>query len=349
MEKYKQLEEDFASWMNVIHTVSCSSGTAALHLALESFCLPVCSKILIPELTMIACARAAMLADLMPVFIDCDDKLLIDVDRVEEALKKDKAGKIKAIMPVHVYGRRCNMDAIAKLAVEYDLKVIEDLAEAHGILPHTGTDAACWSFYRNKIIFGEEGGMIAFRDAEAAERARSLRCLGFTEHHDFRHIPRGCNYRMSNVHAELVLKSLCKFESNLNDRRWIESEYDRFCPPEWKMPARDVPWVYDIRIPEMTAEECDAVIRCLNADGISARHCFKPMSWQEEFRDTIVDVKLLPWKAATAAIQVVYLPIIPKETTTEKIAKSFEVIRCTLSKCKNAEPLGKGKEKELLR
>ena len=282
MEPYQQLETEFGAWVGVENVIACASGTAALHLALESLQLPPSAGVILPDYTMVACARAVALAGLRPIFVDCGPDLLMDPELLELAAERYPAA---AIMAVHVYSRRCAMGAVHEVAGKYDLKVVEDLAEAHGVPPDARSDAACWSFYRNKIIAGEEGGAVAFRDSEAAILASQLRSLGFTAAHDFVHVPRGHNYRMSNAHAAAILTSLRAVEANLFARRRAEAVYDRACPPAWRLSPRDAPWVYDLRIPGLYRETQLAVVRELNADGVAARVGFWPMSRQPEFRD----------------------------------------------------------------
>jgi perosamine synthetase len=244
VEPYQELEQQWARWnsLDPAGMVVCSSGTAALHLALEAMQLSAGSKVIVPDFTMIACARAVTLAGLEPVLVDCTEHdLSIDCDLASSAVRKYH--QVRAIMPVHIYGRRCPMNKITGIARCEGLYVVEDLAEAHGILPHPDTDAACWSFYKNKIIHGEEGGAVWFRSEERARHARSLRSLGFTEAHDFTHIPRGHNYRMSNAHASLVLDCLDRFptraivdryrrkhEECMNGEMWFGFTMSAFLP-----------------------------------------------------------------------------------------------------------------------
>ncbi len=170
MEAYQLLESEFGRWVGVENVVACSSGTAALHLALESLQLQAGSEVILGDFNMIACARAVTLAGLKPVFVDCCDDLTMDPDLVRSRCEVD-GGKAEAILATHIYGRRCDMKEIHSVARDYDLFVVEDLAEAHGVHPHVDTDASCWSFYRNKIVAGEEGGAVAFKCPEVAELA----------------------------------------------------------------------------------------------------------------------------------------------------------------------------------
>lgn len=327
MEPYQELEKKFGEWQGCDNpnTVAVSSGTSALHVALESLELPLGSEVIMPDFTMVACARAVVMAGLKPVFIDCGEDLNINPLLLKNALSH----KTSAVMAVHIYGRQCAMGDIHVFAQHNGLKVIEDMAEIHGIKPHPETDAACWSFYKNKIIHGEEGGMIAFKNVENVERAVSLRSLGFTHRHDFYHIPRGVNARMSNAHAKLILESLHDYEWNALRRFELEATYEDNIPKEWQLPNRDAVWVYDVLCPRGT--DTQAIVDELNTQGIAARLGFKPMCRQDEFKNcpTIRS-------QATGAISmtafysahVIYLPVNPEMTRgrVEDYCKMLKVL-----------------------
>lgn len=339
MQVYEQLEAELGRWCGRPDaTVVCNSGTAALHLALEALRLPLGSEVLVPEFTFVACARAVVLAGLVPVFVDCDERLLMDVGHFLNYLAPMpiKNCPMKVVMPVHVYGRRCMMSTFVGVASGLrdadKFYVIEDLAEAHGVRPHPQTDAACWSFYRNKVIAGEEGGAVAFKNADHATLARSLRSQGYGGGGDWQHIPRGMNYRMTNAQAGLISESLYQFTldgSVAGYRREIEGWYDAECPPEWRMPPRDVPWVYDLRIPDMPSYAAQLVrVKALQEAGIAARCGFKPMSSQEEFKNCrrIGDAKV----ASRMSREVIALPIQPGVTTRESVSLAFSIIRAVV-------------------
>lgn len=301
MEPYKQLECEFATWMGTTAElcVACSSGTAALHLALEALPLRRDWEVMVPDYTMVACARAVVLAGLKLYFVGCDERLLICMQGVPAA---------KVVMPVHVYGRRCDMNAVHQWAFRHTAMVVEDMAEIHGVRPDPRSHAACWSFYANKIVGGEEGGMVWFKHRNHAQRARSLRCLGFNSRHDFTHVPRGHNYRLANSLAELILESLHDFDENVFLRRQAEACYDSLVPAEWRMPPRDAPWVYDLRIPGLVRHKQALIVRRLQEAGVEARHGFRPMTDQVEFRCSQSQTT----EATMAAYhEVFYLPLTP--------------------------------------
>lgn len=282
MQAYERLERRWAEFNEVDSAgmVACSSGTAALHLALESLELNDKSQTLLPNFTMAACARAVQLATLTPRLVDCGDDLLMGqqwVDAIDASTE--------SVMFVHVYGRVC---LFPKMWNSYSpsLSVVEDLAEAHGVRPAPGTDAACWSFYKNKIVCGEEGGAVWFRDPERAVVARELRSLGFGPSQDYRHRPRGHNYRLANLLAEPILDSIDRYKDNV-DSRW--NQWELYRKQRWtdrvrQRPRPTAPWVFDLWIPGMNYVQQDELVKALRDEGISARHAFKPMSEQEEFK-----------------------------------------------------------------
>lgn len=327
MEAYQVLESRFGKFIShpSENCVACSSGTAALHLAFEGLRLPRGSQVIMPEFTMVACARAAVMAGLRPTFVDCrSDDLLMDVDQVEEYITEQTS----AILAVHIYGRRCNVGVLAHLAHHYGLKLVEDMAELHGVAPKF-SDAAAWSFYKNKVIHGEEGGLVAFRSGEGAAIARSIRSHGFSFSHDFLHSPGGMNYRLSNLHADLILKSLESYQSNDRRRHSVAKWYNEFIPASWQMPPRDSCWVYDIRTPERV--DLDFVVQTLNRKNIAARHSFKPMSEQPEFLGHHRHLN-----AYWASREIFYLPIQPGFTRDFVEWISKETIDVVSEACKRA-------------
>ena len=345
MEAHQRLEQKWAEFngLDPVGMVACSSGTAALHLALEAFRLPPGSEVIVPDLTMIACPRAVTLAGLTPVFVDCDERLLMRLNALEDCLAPlhDQALPT-AIMLVFVYGRMPDWAKFQRMLTRQapGRFIVEDLAEAHGIYPNKRTDAACWSFYRNKVVAGEEGGAVWFRNQKHAALARQLRTLGFTDAHDFWHVPRGHNYRMSNLHALCILGELLQYKNesslpnysrNLGERRLSELAYEVACPPEWRMPERQVPWVYDFRVPGMRSAQQDAVVRALQVAGFAARHCFKPCSEQEEYWGCrVVSGGRGGSAAGVASQEVIYLPLFPAVSSAEA-ARAFDVVKKALA------------------
>ncbi len=336
-EPYQVLEREWAAWndLDPEGMVACSSGTAALHLALEAMWLSPGSRVIVPDYTYLACARAVSLAGLVPVFVGCnkDNLLLDDSSEGPDSLGWISTDPYSVLMTVHIYGRRCDMDWLHSTCGD-NHAIIEDISQAHGLRPHPSTDAATWSFHRSKIVHGEEGGAVWFRDLEHAERARVLRNCG--QIGGYRHMPRGHNYRLANLLATPILQSLRLYQSQgivlpngerhgslMDARRQLEATYEAQCPQEWRMPKREVPWVYDLRIPGMVLQKQHEIVSRLNGIGVAARMGFCPMRRQAEYRGlgqiTITEADL-------ASEEVFTLPITPGTTSPELIGRAFRLI-----------------------
>lgn len=272
-----RFEEAFARYNGVAHGVACSSGTAALTLALRALNVGPGDEVIVPEFTMIASAWAVTYTGATPVFVDCGDDLNIDVTKIEAAITP----RTRVIMPVHVYGRRCDMDQIMELAYQYNLRVVEDSAEAHGVKP-VG-DIACFSLFANKIITSGEGGVCLTDDPVLAGQLAHLRAMAFTSDHSFLHKKLAYNYRMTAMQAAVALAQTERLDDILARRAQIEKRYDdalRGTPGLTLMPPRDVLWMYDVR-----AERREELRAHLADRGIETRLFFKPMSRQPGYLD----------------------------------------------------------------
>jgi len=273
----RQFEQEFARYNRVAHGVACSSGTSALTLALRALDIGPGDEVLVPEFTMIASAWAVTYTGATPVFVDCGEDLNIDVSAIEAHITP----RTKAIMPVHVYGRRCAMDVVLDIAYEYNLRVVEDSAEAHGVRP-TG-DVACFSLFANKIITAGEGGVCVTNDPRVAEQIAHLRSMAFSKEHNFLHKKLAYNFRMTNLQAAVALAQLERLDEILAMRSAIERRYDdglAGIDGVKLMPPRDVLWMYDVRV-SRRAE----LREFLAAEGIETRLFFKPMSRQPMYLD----------------------------------------------------------------
>ncbi|WEB45362.1 DegT/DnrJ/EryC1/StrS family aminotransferase [Streptomyces yunnanensis] len=268
----RRFERAFADYNASAHGVACSSGTTALTLALRALGVGPGDEVIVPEFTMVASAWAVTYTGATPVFVDCGDDLNIDVSRIEEKI----TSRTKVVMPVHIYGRRCDMDAIMDLAFQYNLKVVEDSAEAHGVRP-TG-DIACYSLFANKIITSGEGGICLTDDPKLADQMAHLRAMAFTKDHSFLHKKVAYNFRMTAMQAAVALAQTERLDDILEIRRGIERRYDEGLadvPGITLMPPRDVLWMYDLR-----AERREELREFLAGESIETRLFFKPMSRQ---------------------------------------------------------------------
>jgi dTDP-4-amino-4,6-dideoxygalactose transaminase len=236
---YEQLEKEYAKYVKSKFAVSCNSGTSALHLALMALGIGKGDEVIMPDFTMAACGFAVSYTGAKPVFVDCGEDLNIDVTLIERKITK----KTKAIMAVHIYGRLCDMAEILRIAKKHNLYVIEDACEAQGAVFNSKADITCYSFFKNKIIHAEEGGICTTNNKKWADRMNYLKNMAFGEKHDYFHEEIGYNYRLPEQQAKMALESLRNVDKNLALRRKKEQELDRIIGSQ--MPKRDVVWVYD--------------------------------------------------------------------------------------------------------
>jgi dTDP-4-amino-4,6-dideoxygalactose transaminase len=291
-----EFEERFAAYNQYTYGVACSSGTTALTLALRALGIGPGDEVIVPEFTMVATAWAVTYTGATPVFVDCGDDLNIDVTAIEEQITPST----KAIMPVHIYGRRADMDAIMKIAYEYNLRVVEDSAESHGVRP-VG-DIACFSLFANKIITAGEGGVCVTQDRHLAEQMAHLRGMAFNAEHNFLHKKFAYNFRMTSLQAAVAIAQLERIDEILATRKRIEACYDAGLSDMdgvTLMPQRDVLWMYDV-----LCDRRDQLRDFLAKRGIETRVFFQPMSRQPMYYDA--DWTRL--KAARLAMRGLYLP-----------------------------------------
>ena len=195
-------------------------------------------------------------------------------------------------MPVHTYGHPVDMDALLDIARRYGLWVVEDAAEGHGA-EYKGRrvgglgDAACFSFYANKIITTGEGGMITTNNEEIAKLAKNLRDHAFSPERHFWHRYLGYNYRMTNLQAAIGLAQTERFEELILMRRRNAAHYGELLkgipgittPPETPW-AKSVFWMYSVLVGEEFGLGRDELRRRLARRGIETRTFFIPMHLQ---------------------------------------------------------------------
>ena len=217
-----EFEEQFAKYCECKYGIAVCNGTIALHLALIGLGIGKGDEVILPTFTMIASAFAVCYTGAKPVFVDADkDSWNIDVKRIEEKITP----RTKVIMPVHIFGKMCDMDAICALAKKYNLYVLEDAAEAHGATYHNRkagsfSDMAAFSFFANKNITTGEGGMVVTNSKKLYDRARYFKnvCFPIDGPRNYQHADIGYNYRMSNVVAAIGLAQVEKVDDYRNMR-----------------------------------------------------------------------------------------------------------------------------------
>ncbi|GAB6275361.1 MAG: DegT/DnrJ/EryC1/StrS family aminotransferase [Peptococcaceae bacterium] len=287
-------EEGFAHYCGCKYGIATTSGTTALHLALASIGIGPGDEVIVPAFTMAATVFAIIYTGAKPVLVDAEpDTWNIDPAKIKEKV----TSKTKVILPVHIYGHPCEMEAIMEVAGKYNLWVTEDAAEAHGA-EYKGKKAgslghlSCFSFYANKIITTGEGGMVITNNEEVAQKARLLKDLAFSPEKRFLHNSIGFNYRMTNIQAAIGLGQLEKIDDLIAARRRNAYYYNRLLKdlpgitlPVERKEAKNVYWMYGILIEDEFGLSRDELMFKLKEKGIETRTFFYPMHQQPAFQE----------------------------------------------------------------
>ncbi len=287
-----EFEEKFSKKVNRKYGIACSSGTAALDLAIKSLKCGPGDEVILPSFTIISCASAVYKSGAKIVLVDCDkDTWLMQPEAVENAITKNT----KVIMVVHIYGLPVNLDPIIEIAKRKRIWVIEDCAEQIGG-KYKGKpcgsfgDISTFSFYPNKNITTGEGGMVVTNSLELAERSRSLRNLCFKNTSRFVHDEIGWNYRMTNMQAALGIAQLERLDESVKKKIEIGNLYynklkelDMIQLPVNNLTyAKNIFWVYGIVLNSKLGI-AENYIKKLAQNYIGSRPFFFPIHKQPVF------------------------------------------------------------------
>ncbi|MTJ47261.1 DegT/DnrJ/EryC1/StrS aminotransferase family protein [Dolichospermum sp. UHCC 0259] len=256
-EEVEAFETEFAAYCGADYGIGLNSGTSALHLALLALGIGAGDEVITVPFTFVATVAAICYTGAKPVFVDIDPiSYTIDVNQIESAITKNT----KAILPVHLYGQPADMDSILSIAKKYNLKVIEDAAQAHGAEykgKRVGSigDLGCFSFYPGKNLgaYGE-AGIVTTNNPDYAHTIRKLRDWGQEKkyHHDFN----GYNYRMEGIQGAILRVKLRHLETWTQARRNHAQLYNELLAnTELKTPvempySRHVYHIYGVRSPD---------------------------------------------------------------------------------------------------
>ncbi|CDQ18956.1 DegT/DnrJ/EryC1/StrS family aminotransferase [Halobacillus karajensis] len=225
----KAFEEEVSEYLGVKHAIGVNSGTDALVISLLAAGIGEGDEVITTSFTFFATAEAISQVGATPVFVDIEeDTYNLNVSLIEEKITQ----KTKAIIPVHLYGQAADMDPIMDLASKYNLKVIEDVAQAFGSLykeRQVGTigDAGCYSFFPTKNLgaYGD-GGLITTNDDEIAEKAKMLRVHGAKKKYHNEIL--GFNSRLDSIQAAILRVKLRKIDEWNEGRRRVDSYYKKY-------------------------------------------------------------------------------------------------------------------------
>jgi dTDP-4-amino-4,6-dideoxygalactose transaminase len=202
-----ELERRFAALTGTRHAVATSSGTAALYLALLAAGIGKGDEVITTPFTFVASANSILYVGAKPVFVDIDENTFtLDPAGVERAV----GPRTKAILPVHLYGQPCDMDALVAIAKKHSLVIVEDAAQAVAARykgkPVGSFGIGAFSLYATKNLTSAEGGIITTDDDAVATRARMLRHHGMARR--YHHEMLGFNFRLTDIHAAIAVAQM---------------------------------------------------------------------------------------------------------------------------------------------
>ncbi len=352
-------ERAFAEAVGAAEAVACSSGTAALHLALAALDVGPGDICVVPAVTFLSTATAARFCGAEVVFADVDaDTGLMTPRTLGQALAR-ASRPARAVLPVHLAGRLCDMEGLAEVARAGGAVLVEDACHAVGGYDAAGrrtgscafSDAASFSFHPVKTLAAGEGGMVACNDGGRAERMRRLRNHGVTRDPglmsrpgsfdaggeanpwSYEQLELGFNYRMNELEAALGLSQLGKLDRFVARRAALAARYDRALGP-LAPSVRPTPiapgqrpglHLYTVLIDfEALGVDRAELMRRLQAAGVSTQVHYIPLYSQPYFRSLYGDLRLPGAQAYYA--RVLALPLFPAmgEADVDQVVEALQ-------------------------
>lgn len=296
----EDFEKSIADYVGMPAAVACQSGTAGLHIALLLCGVTAGDMVLVPTLTFIAAVNPVKYIGAEPMFMDCDDSLCMDPDKLEQfcceecrlengtLYHKNTGRRIPAMVVVHVFGNMADMVRILDIAERYHLQVVEDATEALGTEytegPFAGKfagtmgDVGVYSFNGNKIITTGGGGMLVSRHPERAAHAKHLTTQAKSDPANFKHDEIGYNYRLTNLQAALGLAQMEQLEDfiavkerNYRLYKGFAQEVPGLTVKDFRPGTRSNHWFYALCCEKPYPWTCQQVIARLKENQIQAR------------------------------------------------------------------------------
>ena len=313
--KYVDLfEKNIAEYTGSKYAVACINGTAAIQVALRLADVKPGEEVIVPTLTFIAPINAVAYNNATPVFMDADNYYNFDIDKTIDFIKnktifkngftynKATNKKISAILPVHMWGNACELDAIISLCENRNIVVVEDASESLGTFynegkfkgKHTGTigKLGCISFNGNKIITTGGGGMILTDDKALAEKAKYLTTQAKDDPIRYVHDEIGYNFRLTNIQAALGVAQLEQLSAILKKKKEIYDFYQKMIKDIDGLSLSKVPdyadnnhWLNLLQIDsKVYNQDREVLMKRLERNGIQTRPVWKLNHEQKPYK-----------------------------------------------------------------
>ena len=311
-----RFEKEIAVYLNVNSAVACQSGSAGLHLSLVLANVTREDMVIVPTLPFIAAVNPVKYLGAAPLFMDCDDSLCMDMDKLQRfcetecELKDEKLihletqKHVKAAVVVHVFGNMADMEKAVKIADKYHLTLIEDATEALGSHytkgdfagRYAGTigDIGVYSFNGNKIITTGGGGMMVTKDPVLSQRARYLSTQAKDDAVNFIHGEVGYNYRMTNLQAALGVAQLEKLNDFIMVKKANYQHYqegirtlDGLQLLPFNKAIEPNYWFYSLYIEDLEKYSKEAIIEKLSENNIQTRPIWGLIHEQKPYQKDI--------------------------------------------------------------
>lgn len=322
----KQLEEKVAAYCECRHGIGVASGTDALRIAFMAMGIGPGDEVITTPFTFVATANTISHCGAQPIFVDIDPRTFnLDAKAVEAAITE----RTKAIVPVHLYGQPCAMDAIMQISQQHDLYIVEDCAQAIGAcykdqkLGSLG-DVGCLSFFPSKNLgaYGD-GGMVVTKNDEVAEKVNVLRLQGAQK--KYFHEVLGFNSRLDALQAAILNVKLPYLDKWQEGRRAVANRYNELLADSPVTTPYEAPEAYHVYHQyTIRAPRRDELATYLRENGVQTMVYYPFCLHKQPLYQEMSDLRLP--HAETAAREVLSLPIFPelKQKDQEKVVQTIK-------------------------
>jgi perosamine synthetase len=284
------LEKKISQVVGVEYSVAISSGTAALDLAVDALDISKGDECIVPSFTIVSTISQLLRRGAKIFLVDSNpDDWSIEPEGIKQYLRSST----KVVLPVHIYGLAANLSKIKEISAEFGTFILEDAAEALGVLHHGQScgslgNASILSFYANKIVTGGEGGAFCTNDYELAQKVKSLRNLNFLPGQRFVSGDLGYNSRLGGLSAALINSQLNRLDGLIDRKislakRYMENLFGHpwlDFAPETHNGTKNTYWVFPILLNNNCPFGAAEMQHLLESKRIQTRRFFCPMHLQ---------------------------------------------------------------------